>query len=192
MAIQPRNKSQARHAKDIAKSGSGSTHLVADSTGAIKEQTALQLEQAGIPIILNPFFTKLWPQHPTNMTNCPYTRIFTNECASWRHMQLTSPPTLEVSMSVWYTNPSGKGNQLRPTTGRVDTGVTLGHLANLLASLPSKLERHWMSIDSHAWWARSADTIVVEAGMDDHDGKNAALKGVYVNPSNGIAFPGAF
>lgn len=70
-----------------------------------------------------------------------------------------------------------------PETGHVATGVTLGHLADLLATIPQKFERHWMSIDGWAWWLRSAD---------EPDVDTPAYRGVYVNPTNGLPFPGGF
>ena len=79
---------------------------------------------------------------------------------------------------------------LSPHVGLVSSGVTLGHLADLVAAQSTKLKLHWMQITGHVWWARSADAIVVP---DESDGVgNEARAGVYVNPSNGIAFPGAF
>ena len=167
MAIEPRNKSQKDHAtmiKGPAMSGSGPLHVIFTESGETKEEYASELEKKNISIILNPFFTKLWPQDPKNMTNCPYNMHIpsdNNEAASWRRMQLTSPPLLELDMSLWITKPKGKGTQMRPGTGRVETGVTLGHVADLLATIPKKLERHWMSLDGHAWWVRSADAVVV-------------------------------
>jgi hypothetical protein len=177
---------------DIAKGGVGTLHLLANLSGNTEEKRAAELEKAQMLIIVNPFFTKLWPQDPTNMTNQPCITVSTdNKSASWRRMQLTSPPTLQVDMNAWYTNPSGKGNQMRPSTGKIATGVTMGHLADLLATLPSKHKLHWMLLDGHAWWARSADAVVVPA-PNYNGGNNAAVCGVYVNPSNGIPFPGAF
>ena len=192
MAIAPRNKKQLDHAemtKHPAMSGGGPLHLVNTASGSTEEKQAAQLDQAKIPIILNPFFTKLWPQQPTNMTNKPYITVsIANQTASWRRMQLISPPMLQLDMSVWYTNPSGKGNQMRPSTGKIATGVTLGHVADLLTTLPSRHTLHWMSLDGHARWARSADAPAPDHGGGDND----AIPGVYVNPSNGIAFPGVF
>ena len=80
---------------------------------------------------------------------------------------------------------------MRPSTGRVNEGVTLGHLADLLATLPKRLTLHWMSIDGDAFWARSVDAVVVPR-LGEGGGNNEAMKGVYVNPSNGISFPRAF
>lgn len=169
--------------------GKGPSHLV-----DTEEKSAADLESAKVAMILNPFFTKLWPQDPTNMTLKPYITARTdNKAASWRRMQLTSPPILQLDMSVWYTKPNGKGNQMMPSTGKVGTGVTLGHVADLLATLPSRLTLHWMSLNGQAWWARSADAVVVpEPGQAERERGNAPMAGVYVNPSNGIAFPGAF
>ena len=190
--IEPRNEDQLHHLLNIAKSGAGPLHLVVNASGNTEERRAAELDTAETLVIVNPFFTKLWPQDPTNMTNQAYITTSTNnDTASWRRMQLTSLPTLQVDMSVWYTNPSGKGNQMRPSTGKIATGVTMGHVADLLATLPSKHLLLWMMLDSHAWWARSADAIAVP-GPNHDGGNNAAMRGVYVNPSNGIPFPGAF
>jgi hypothetical protein len=77
---------------------------------------------------------------------------------------------------------------MRPSTGNTAMGVTQGHVADLLATLPSKHRLHWMSLDGHAWWTRSADAPAPDHGGGDND----VIPGVYVNPSNGIALPGAF
>ena len=190
MAIIPRNKSQLEHAEMIKRNGgAGPLHLVTTAPDNLEEKQTAELNQAEIPIILSPFFTKLWPQDPTNMTSKPYITVSTqNQTASWRRMQLTAPPMLQLDMSAWYTNPSGKGKQLRPSTGKIATGVTLGHVADLLETLPSRHMLHWMSLDGHVWWARSADAPKPGKGK----GANDAKPGVYVNPSNGIPFPGAF
>lgn len=68
------------------------------------------------------------------------------------------------------------------------SGVTLGHIVDMLAAQPTKLTYHWMQVNGQAWWKRSADAVVVPADKDV--GNNEARPGVYVNPSNGIAFPG--
>lgn len=190
--IQPRNKKQRDH-NEMTKSmsGGGSLHLVATGLGTPKEVQATELEKAGDPIVLNPFFTSLWPQDRTNMTSSPRISLPASAfhpTASWRRMQLTSPPILQVDTSVWFTKSSGKGTQLLPSTGKVPSGVTLGHIADLFAAQPRKLTLHWWQIHTSAWWARSADAIVVpKEGEIDHNG---ARPGVYVNPSNGIEFPG--
>ncbi|KAK3111476.1 hypothetical protein LTR53_013242 [Teratosphaeriaceae sp. CCFEE 6253] len=193
-AIQPRNTSQLEHmkmTKSPAMSGPGPLHITINCAGAKEEVSAARLEADGIPIILNPFFTSIWPQDPTNMTSSPHgTAPATPISASWRRMQLTSPPVTRVDMHLWYTKKS-KGGQLLPSTGYVPTGVTLGDVADVLADQPRKfMTLHWIQIMSHAWWVRSADAVVVpEEGTG---GNNEARAGVYVNPSNGIAFPGAF
>ena len=166
-------------------------HLVHTTSGESKEMRASELETQGIPIIISPFFTLLWPQDPKNQTLKPRMAMSnTAKSASWRRMQLTSPPMLQLDMSLWITKSNGKGTQLRPSTGKVAIGVTLGHLADLLASVGRGLTLHWIQIDGYAWWMRSADAIVVpkEGETSNYDG----MRGVYVNPSNGIPFPGAF
>lgn len=85
---------------------------------------------------------------------------------------------------------TGKGNQLIPTTGHVESGVTLGHVADMLAAQPKKLTYHWMQLHVYNWWLRSRDAVVVPKEGDL--GNNEARPGVYVNPSNGLAMPGAF
>lgn len=106
-------------------------------------------------------------------------------------MQLTSPPMTQTVVTVWITKPDHKGKQLMPETGHVATDVTLGHLADLLATIPQKFERHWMSIDGWAWWLRSADAVVVPKD-DEPDIDTPAYRGAYVNPTNGLPFPGGF
>ncbi|KAK3708403.1 hypothetical protein LTR37_011499 [Vermiconidia calcicola] len=183
-AIQARNEKQADHAQ-MTKSGDATLYVF-----NAKEESSANLEKAKVPIILNPFFTKLWPQHPTNMTTAPYITLPSqSKTASCRRMQLTSPPMVQLDASVWATRPNGKGTQLRPSTGRVPTGVTLGHVADLLLSISSRLTLHWVSIDGHAWWAMSTDALVAPRNGTD-GGDNASIPEVYVNPSNGIAFPG--
>lgn len=78
-----------------------------------------------------------------------------------------------------------------PCTGHVPTGVTLGHFADMLAAQPNKLEYHWMQPHGYASWLRSADAIspLPKGGDKEH---STGFRGVYVNPSNGIAFPGGF
>ena len=198
MGIHPRNASQLDHAKmskNPAMSGGGPLHIMLRerNSGSTKEVQAAELEKTGTPIILNPFFTSIWPQDPTNMTSSPYLTTAASaspQTASWRRMQLTSPPVLQVDLNLWYTKANGRGNQATPSTGNVPSGVKLGHLADLLAAQPKKLKLHWMQIHGHEWWVRAADADVVP--KDGDVGDNKARKGVYVNPSNGIAFPGAF
>jgi hypothetical protein len=89
-----------------------------------------------------------------------------------------------------YTKSNGQGSQLLPSTGHVPTGVTLGHLADMLAAQPKKLEYHWMMLHGAASWARSADAVVLPKNEDVDVEHSEGYHGVYVNPSNGIAFPG--
>ncbi|KAK4555320.1 hypothetical protein LTR86_007617 [Recurvomyces mirabilis] len=190
LAIQPRNDRQVE-ANQTEKRGTSetSTYLVTAASGSLDETTAAEIESKGEHIVLNPFFTSLWTQDPTNMTLSPSIKtLITSKTASWRRMQLTSPPVQSISMSVWYTKPNGRGNQLVPSTGKVPTGVTLGHLADLLAAQPKKLTMHWMQIHGYVWWSRSSDAVVVP--KEGEGGNNESRPGVYVNPSNGIAFPG--
>ena len=67
-----------------------------------KELSVAFLHQQGTNIVLNPFLTRLWPQHPENMTLLPAmlapARLRTD---SWRRMQLTSPPVTSLSTSLW-------------------------------------------------------------------------------------------
>jgi hypothetical protein len=93
--------------------------------------------------------------------------------------------------SVRFTKRNAQGNQLLPSTGHVPTGVTLGHFADMLAAQPKKLEYHWMQLHGAASWARSVDAVALpNDGVDvEH---SDGYRGVYVNPSNGIAFPGGF
>ena len=88
--------------KRPAMSGGGPLHLSLTATGSIEHVQAVILETNGIPIILNPFFTSLWPQDPINMTSSPYITVpDISKPASWRRMQLTSPPTLEIDIQIW-------------------------------------------------------------------------------------------
>lgn len=68
------------------------------------------------------------------------------------------------------------------------SGVTLGSVADMLEAQPKQLTYHWMQINGQAWWLRSADAVVIPGERDV--GNNEARPGVYVNPSNWIAFPG--
>jgi hypothetical protein len=90
-----------------------------------------------------------------------------------------------------YTKPNGEGSQLLPSTGDVPSGVTLGHFADMLAAQSNKGEYHWMQPHGYSSWLRSADstTPLPQGGDKEH---SDGLRGVYVNPSNGIAFPGGF
>ncbi|KAK4889199.1 hypothetical protein LTR27_011957 [Elasticomyces elasticus] len=197
MGVQPRNdgqRSAVAMTKSPAMSGGGGVYLdklapTPREEAQTKEAYAIDLEKRGEQIILNPFFTSLWPQNPTNMTSCP--RITTShlpKTASWRRMQLTSPPMLQVDISLWYTKPNGKGSQLVPSTGKIPSGVTLGHIADLLAAKTKKLNVHWIQVIGHEYWLRPADAIVVPPNADV--GNEESRPGVYVNPSNGIVFPG--
>lgn len=74
------------------------------SHGVAKELSTMELEQTGAQIILNPFFTSLWPQDPSNMSSSPYFTVSNgpeSQTASWRRMYLTSPPITSVGMSLW-------------------------------------------------------------------------------------------
>jgi len=74
--------------------------------GASEELSATSVQQTGTNIVMNPFLTSLWPQHPENMTLLP--RMLAPErprIDSWRHMQLTSPPVTSLSLSLWYAYP---------------------------------------------------------------------------------------
>ncbi|KAK3625766.1 hypothetical protein LTR22_023420 [Elasticomyces elasticus] len=197
MGIQPRNdgqRSTVSMTKSPAMSDGGGVYLdklasTPKEEAQIKEAYAIDLEKRGEQIIFNPFFTSLWPQHPTNMTSCPYVRTSQSpKTASWRRMQLTSPPMLQVDISLWYTKSNGKGSQLVPSTGKTPSGVTLGHVADLLAAKTKKLNVHWIQVIGHEYWLRSADAIVVPPNANV--GNEESRPGVYVNHSNGIVFPG--
>lgn len=47
-----------------------------------------------------------------------------------------------------------------------------------------------MQPQGQAWWLRSTDAVVIPQEGEVKD--NEAQRGVYVNLSNGVAFPGAF
>ena len=71
-----------------------------------EELSVAAVHHKGTSIVLNPFLTRLWPQHPENMTLLP--RMLAPErprIDSWRHMQLTSPPVTSLSLSLWYAYP---------------------------------------------------------------------------------------
>lgn len=77
-------------------------YLVTDAAGKAQKLSPSKAEQAGAQIILNPFFTSLWPQDPTNMTLSPRLTVANSvPTASWRRMQVTSPPSTFVSMNMW-------------------------------------------------------------------------------------------
>jgi hypothetical protein len=61
----------------------------------------------------------------------------------------------------------------------------------MLAAQPTKLEYHWMQPHGYASWLRSADTTTPLPEGGDKENPSG-YHGVYVNPSNGIAFPGGF
>jgi hypothetical protein len=69
--------------------------------------------------------------------------------------------------------------------------VALDHFANMLAAQSRKLELHWMQPHGYASWLRSADATVLPPEGGDKENADG-FRGVYVNPSNGIAFPGEF
>lgn len=174
----------------------GLYHVIVSTSGGKSTASATALEKDKKQIILNPFFTLIWPQDPTNMTLSPYTAYgkksdFHNKQASWRCMQVTSPPVVRLDLSVWITKPDRRGIQLRFTTGNTTSGVTMGDLASLLETTPRRFERHWMQMDGQAWWLRSADAVVLPES-EEPEVDTPALRGVYVNPSNGIPFPGGF
>lgn len=60
----------------------------------------------------------------------------------------------------------------------------------MLDAQPRKLEYWWMQPHGYASWLRSADTTVLPSEGGDMENPEG-YRGVYVNPSNGIAFPGA-
>jgi hypothetical protein len=90
-----------------------------------------------------------------------------------------------------YTKPNGEGSQLLPSTGDVPSGVTLGHFADMLAAQSNKAEYHWMQPHGYSSWLRSADSTTPLPQRGDKENSDG-FRGVYVNPSNGIAFPGGF
>ena len=90
-----------------------------------------------------------------------------------------------------YTKSTAQGIQLLPSTGHVPSGVTLRHLADMLAAQPKELKYHWMMLHGAASWVRSADAVVLPKNQDV-DVEHLGHRGAYVNPSNGIAFPGGF
>ena len=69
--------------------------------------------------------------------------------------------------------------------------MTLGHFADMLAAQPKRLEYHWMQPHGYSSWLRSADAVVPLPKGGDKENADG-YRGVYVNPSNGIAFPGGF
>ncbi|KAK5731334.1 hypothetical protein LTR15_001273 [Elasticomyces elasticus] len=155
LSIQPRDTKQVGHTKKTKRPvwGGGFTHLLDTGPGATEQVRAVELEKRGIPMVLNPFFTWLWPQDPTNMTWTPHNPPTASlKTASWRRMQFTSPPMLKADLQIWYSYGDAGGNQLLPTTGNVATGVTLGHIANVLtAQLIDNKDLHWLQIHGYAW-----------------------------------------
>ena len=195
--------------------GGGGLYLITVFDGTKEQLTAEEVKQMGVQIICNPFLLRFWLQHPDNMTlltvnfacNFPHQH-------SWCRMQTTSPPTTSLSISLWcvreplclsashfrcnplthdprYTKPNGEGSQLLPSTGSVPSGVTLGHFADMLAAQLNKLEYHWMQPHGYSSWLRSADATTVPPKGGDKENPDR-YRVVYVNPSNGIAFPGGF
>jgi hypothetical protein len=128
-------------------------------------------------------------------------------------MQLTSPPVTSLGMSLWcaaahpydlpisapthlptsarFNKRNAQGDQLLPSTANVLTGVTSGHLADMLGAQQRELEYRWTMLHDASSWVRSADAVVLP--NEDVDVEHSeGYRGVYVNPSNGIAFPGGF
>lgn len=101
--IQPRNEGQRGAAKMEKRSFEAGRYLVTTSDGETKELSPSETEKAGLQIILNPFFTSLWPQDPTNMTLLPRVILPTScsRAASWRRMHITSPPATIVGLNMW-------------------------------------------------------------------------------------------
>ena len=88
-----------------ARHGGAGRYLLTTSDGDSKELSASEVHEAGVEIICNPFFTRLWPQNQDNMTLIPVKFACTFPRAhSWRRMLLTSPPITYLSMSLWYVN----------------------------------------------------------------------------------------
>ena len=82
--------------------GGGGLFLVTTSDGTKKKLPAEEVQQMGVQIICNPFLLRLWPQHPDYMTLLPakFACNFSRE-HSWRRMQIPSPPTTSLSMTIW-------------------------------------------------------------------------------------------
>jgi len=74
-------------------------YLITTSDNETQELSPSGTEKARKQIILNPFFTCLWPQDPANMTMSP--RITVSTGVSWRRMHITSPLATIVSMNMW-------------------------------------------------------------------------------------------
>lgn len=76
------------------------SYLTKTSDGKTTELKPSDIERKGVEIILNPFFTSLWPQNPTNTSLSP--RVPDGPpTASWRSMQMTSPPMTCVALNMW-------------------------------------------------------------------------------------------
>ena len=90
---------EARHGGNILYQLPTANANVAAET---EELSVAAVHQQGTSIVLNPFLTRLWPQHPENMTLLPAMLAFPRpRTDSWRRMQLTSPPVTSLSMSLW-------------------------------------------------------------------------------------------
>jgi len=86
-----------------ARHGGTIRYLSPTANGASEELPATSVQQTGTAIIMNPFLTRLWPQHPENMTLLPALLASSRpRTDSWRRMHLTSPPVTSLSMSLWY------------------------------------------------------------------------------------------
>ena len=70
------------------------------------------------------------------------------------------------------------------------TGVTLGHLADMLAAQPKKLKYHWMMLHGTSSWVRSADAVLLLKNEDVDVEHSEGYRGEYVNPSNRKALTG--
>ena len=142
----------------------------ADEQQAQVKKRAAELEEQNVPIILNPFFAKLWPQNSTMeypWTSPHITTNTDNRAASWRQMQLTSPPIFCVDMCIWYTRSRGRSDQTHWSTGYSDTGITLGNLAESLAACARKKTLQWMVLQEASWWVRSADVVMMPEFDED-------------------------
>jgi hypothetical protein len=75
------------------------------------EVHAAYIAHDNIAIVLDPVFILLWPQDLYNMTCSPdLTLASTPRSASWRRMQLTSPPISSIGISVWVTGGKTRGH----------------------------------------------------------------------------------
>ena len=99
-AIQPRTQKQRQLLGYMDRWANDSAYLTT-LDGQPTHLTAREVEQTGVHVVLNPFFTMLWRQGTSNMTLSPYLRASAKyEAASWRRMQLTSPPTRSMNMKL--------------------------------------------------------------------------------------------